>query len=106
MCEHCHDAVLGGCQRQGLRGHDGGVRDGADPWAGTPVHAYGPLFNLFAVVTPLSWLAPKELFVFGHVLALSWLTLVIAALWLGEPMSWRLVAGVGLMTAGALLTIV
>jgi len=34
------------------------------------------------------------------------LTIVLASLWLGEPLSWRLIAGVGLMTAGALLTIV
>ncbi len=33
------------------------------------------------------------------------LTIVIAALWLREPISWRLVTGVGLMTIGALLTI-
>jgi transporter family protein len=33
------------------------------------------------------------------------LTLVIAAFWLGEPMSWRLIGGVALMTVGALLTI-
>jgi transporter family protein len=33
------------------------------------------------------------------------LTIVLASLWLGEPLSWRLIAGVVLMTAGALLTI-
>jgi transporter family protein len=33
------------------------------------------------------------------------LTIVIAAVWLGEPMSWRLLGGAALMTAGALLTI-
>jgi bacterial/archaeal transporter family protein len=33
------------------------------------------------------------------------LTIVLASVWLGEPLSWRLVAGVMLMTAGALLTI-
>jgi transporter family protein len=33
------------------------------------------------------------------------LTIVLASLWIGEPLSWRLVAGVVLMTAGALLTI-
>ncbi len=33
------------------------------------------------------------------------LTIVFAALVLGEPISWRLGAGVALMTAGALLTI-
>lgn len=34
------------------------------------------------------------------------LTIVLAALVLGEPIGWRLGAGVALMTAGALLTIV
>jgi transporter family protein len=33
------------------------------------------------------------------------LTILLASLWLGEPMSWRLGAGVVLMTLGALLTI-
>ena len=33
------------------------------------------------------------------------LTIVLAAVTLGEPVSWRLAAGVALMTAGALLTI-
>jgi len=33
------------------------------------------------------------------------LTIVLASVWLGEPLSWRLVAGVALMTTGALLTI-
>jgi transporter family protein len=33
------------------------------------------------------------------------LTILLAAVWLGEPLSWRLVAGVILMTMGALLTL-
>jgi transporter family protein len=33
------------------------------------------------------------------------LTILLATLWLGEPWSWRLAAGVTLMTIGALLTI-
>jgi transporter family protein len=33
------------------------------------------------------------------------LTIVLATVWLGEPLSWRLGAGVLLMTIGALLTI-
>ena len=33
------------------------------------------------------------------------LTVMLAALWLGEPVGWRLGAGIALMTAGALLTI-
>jgi len=33
------------------------------------------------------------------------LTILLATVWLGEPLSWRLGAGVALMTVGALLTI-
>ena len=33
------------------------------------------------------------------------LTVVLAAIWLGEPVGWKLAAGVALMTVGALLTI-
>ena len=33
------------------------------------------------------------------------LTIVLAAFWLGEPISWRVAAGVSLMTIGALLTL-
>ena len=33
------------------------------------------------------------------------LTIVLAATWLSEPLGWRVIAGVALMTAGALLTI-
>jgi transporter family protein len=33
------------------------------------------------------------------------LTILLATVWLGEPLSWRLGAGVVLMTMGALLTI-
>ena len=33
------------------------------------------------------------------------LTIMIAAVWLREPMSWRLISGVALMTLGALLTL-
>jgi transporter family protein len=33
------------------------------------------------------------------------LTILLAAVWLGEPLSWRLIAGVLLMTIGALLTL-
>ena len=33
------------------------------------------------------------------------LTILLAAVWLGEPLSWRVVGGVVLMTAGALLTL-
>ena len=33
------------------------------------------------------------------------LTIVLAVVWLGEPISWRVAAGVALMTVGALLTL-
>jgi bacterial/archaeal transporter family protein len=33
------------------------------------------------------------------------LTILLAAVWLGEPLSWRLAAGVILMTMGALITL-
>jgi bacterial/archaeal transporter family protein len=33
------------------------------------------------------------------------LTIVLAVLWLGEPIGWRVATGVGLMTIGALLTL-
>ena len=33
------------------------------------------------------------------------LTVILAAIWLGEPIGWRVAAGVALMTLGALLTI-
>jgi transporter family protein len=33
------------------------------------------------------------------------LTIVLAVVWLGEPLEWRVAAGVGLMTIGALLTL-
>jgi transporter family protein len=33
------------------------------------------------------------------------LTIVLAVIWLGEPIGWRVAAGVGLMTIGALLTL-
>ena len=33
------------------------------------------------------------------------LTIVLAAIWLGEPIGWKVVLGVALMTAGALMTI-
>jgi len=33
------------------------------------------------------------------------LTVVLAVVWLGEPVRWRLALGVGLMTIGALLTL-
>jgi transporter family protein len=33
------------------------------------------------------------------------LTIVLAVIWLGEPLGWRAATGVGLMTLGALLTL-
>jgi transporter family protein len=67
---------------------------------------------LSAVATAASWLAyfralqmaPASLVVPIDKLSLP-LTIVLAALFLGESISWRLGAGVALMTVGALLTI-
>jgi len=33
------------------------------------------------------------------------LTIILAVIWLGEPVGWRVATGVGLMTLGALLTL-
>ena len=33
------------------------------------------------------------------------LTIILAVIWLGEPIGWRVATGVGLMTLGALLTL-
>jgi transporter family protein len=67
---------------------------------------------LSGIATGLSWLAyfrALQLAPASRVqpidkLSLA-LTIVLAATFLGEPMSWRLAAGVALMIAGALLTI-
>jgi transporter family protein len=67
---------------------------------------------LSGLATGLSWLAYFRALQLGPAsrvapvdkLSLP-LTLLLAAVVLGEPMSWRLVAGVALMAAGAILTI-
>ncbi|MBZ5556040.1 MAG: EamA family transporter [Acidobacteriia bacterium] len=67
---------------------------------------------LSGIATGVSWLAYFRALQLGPAsrvapidkLSLP-LTVMLAALWLGEPVGWRLAAGVGLMTAGALLTI-
>ena len=46
---------------------------GADPYAGDPVNAYGPLFNLLAAVSLLHPLAPKLLFVMIWLGVIVWL---------------------------------
>ena len=48
-------------------------------------------------MAPASWVAPIDK------LSLP-LTVLLAALWLREPMSWQVACGVALMVAGALLT--
>ncbi len=48
-------------------------------------------------VAPAAWVAPIDK------LSLP-LTIMLAAFWLREPVSWQLVGGVALMVAGALLT--
>jgi transporter family protein len=48
-------------------------------------------------MAPASWVAPIDK------LSLPF-TVLLAALWLREPVSWQMAAGVALMTVGALLT--
>ena len=48
-------------------------------------------------MAPASWVAPIDK------LSLPF-TILLAALWLREPMTWQVVAGVSLMVIGALLT--
>jgi transporter family protein len=68
--------------------------------------------TLSGVATGVSWLAyfrALQLGAASHVAPIDKLslplTIAFAMLLLGEPFSWRVVAGVVLMTAGALLTI-
>jgi bacterial/archaeal transporter family protein len=68
--------------------------------------------TLSGVMTGVAWLAYFRALQLGPAsrvapidkLSLP-MTIVLAALVLGEPMSWRLAAGAVLMTAGAMLTI-
>jgi bacterial/archaeal transporter family protein len=68
--------------------------------------------TLSGIATGLSWLAYFRALQLGPAsrvapidkLSLP-LTIVLAALLLGEPVGWRLACGVALMTAGAVLTI-
>ena len=67
---------------------------------------------LSAFATAASWLAyfrALQMAPASHVAPIDKLslplTIILAALFLGEPVSWRLGAGVALMTVGALLTI-
>ena len=68
--------------------------------------------TLSGVMTGVAWLAYFRALQLGPAsrvapidkLSLP-MTIVLAALVLGEPMSWRLAAGAALMTAGAMLTI-
>ena len=68
--------------------------------------------TLSGVMTGVAWLAYFRALQLGAAsrvapidkLSLP-MTIVLAALVLGEPMSWRLAAGAALMTAGAMLTI-
>lgn len=67
---------------------------------------------LSGVATGISWLAYFRALQLGPASRVAPidkmslpLTLMLAFVVLGEPLSWRLVAGVALMTAGALLTI-
>ena len=66
---------------------------------------------LSGLATGVSWLAYFRALQLGQAsrvapidkLSLP-LTIVLAALWLGEPIGWRVAAGVALMALGALLT--
>jgi transporter family protein len=68
--------------------------------------------GLSGIATGVSWLAYFRALQLGPAsrvapidkLSLP-LTIVFAATWLGEPLGWRVVTGVALMTIGALLTI-
>ena len=68
--------------------------------------------GLSGIATGVSWLAYFRALQLGPAsrvapidkLSLP-LTIVLAATWLGEPLGWRVVTGVALMTIGALLTI-
>jgi transporter family protein len=67
---------------------------------------------LSGMATGVSWLAYFRALQLGPVsrvapvdkLSLP-LTIVLAVLWLGEPVGWRVATGVGLMMIGALLTL-
>jgi transporter family protein len=67
---------------------------------------------LSGIATGVSWLAYFRALQLGPAsrvapidkLSLP-LTIVLAALWLGEPVGWRVASGVALMTVGALLTL-
>ena len=67
---------------------------------------------LSGIATGVSWLAYFRALQLGPAsrvapidkLSLP-LTIVLAAAWLGEPLGWRVIVGVALMTVGALLTI-
>jgi hypothetical protein len=52
------------------------ILDGHNPWQmiTRPFNAYGPLFNLMAITTPLSPLVNKLLFSFSYILFVIWLT--------------------------------
>jgi transporter family protein len=67
---------------------------------------------LSALATGVSWLAYYRALQLGPASRVAPLdkmslplTLIFAAVFLGETMTWRLMAGVALMTAGALLTL-
>jgi transporter family protein len=67
---------------------------------------------LSGLATGISWLAYFRALQLGRAsqvapidkLSLP-LTIVLAAVWLGEPISWRVAAGVTLMSLGALVTV-
>ena len=73
------------------------VLKGRDPWyilpgfwGNQPPNAYGPLFNLLAVLIPLNRLAPKLVFASTYIAAAAILTKTLAA---RRPNSWLTVLG-------------
>ena len=83
------------------------VRQLGTPWWSSDEwglqNVYGPLFNLFAFLTPISTLAPKVLFAFAYVIFVTWMASfvrdrppwAVVVAWLLNPLPWLLVAGSG-----------
>jgi hypothetical protein len=87
------------------------VRLGHDPWylgvGNDPINAYGPLFNLLAVLTWINPLAPKLVFAWAYVLFAAWQTRDLADrhpgvlrllgvfAWFWNPFAWVEIAHFG-----------
>jgi transporter family protein len=64
-------------------------------WSGLATGVSWPAYFRALQAAPASWVAPIDK------LSLP-LTIVLAAVWLGEPMNWQVALGVVMMTAGSL----